>query len=464
MARDPPSQSAAFNALPIELNQAIARELDTDQDIARYAFVCRSTNNAVNADKGSFWRAKFREKYAFKEGRSNTELRSIYQVRSKHLRRGVVYPFYRGHNRREVDAILVLKDLIVESFQGSFGIDEFGRPRCKNHTVLRNFVLDSKILLNGRRAPPARNEPDSVHPMLAAVKLMCSHFLFELEDANHQVFALEESQRVVYMATNKAPLYSGPSLSEINMDWVLHCLNFFRDHMMNEAAATLYDAVSELSPMQKPSAWQEPLRNGSYTLGSHWKGTYSFLDVPEITKLRKMSSDEDAEAFFCDKNVDEGKIQSLQLDFVEGAQLRWPNIFEKRLHSLRNTVEPQGRAKPKGEPGSENVQFTGTGVDLEDDFNAIGWLNPLPPQHGIPGWQRITFMKHFMDDFDQVEQDNLWAYEGVVLPGGRIILGRWWYASENVDFNNDYNGPFILWAVDEPDLEEEEEGEGSSES
>jgi hypothetical protein len=136
-------------------------------------------------------------------------------------------------------------------------------------------------------------------------------------------------------------------------------------------------------------------------------------------------------------------------------------------------VEPQGRVKPKGEPGSENVQFTGTGIDLEDDFNAIGWLNPLPPQHGIPGWQRITFMKHFMDDFDQVEQDNLWAYEGVVLPGGRIILGRWWYASENVDFNvsftraltldlltdiwqNDYNGPFILWAVDESDIEEEE--------
>jgi hypothetical protein len=43
-------------------------------------------------------------------------------------------------------------------------------------------------------------------------------------------------------------------------------------------------------------------------------------------------------------------------------------------------------------------------------------------------------MKHFMDDFDQVEQDNLWAYEGVVLPGGRIILGRWWFASEHVDF------------------------------
>jgi hypothetical protein len=31
-------------------------------------------------------------------------------------------------------------------------------------------------------------------------------------------------------------------------------------------------------------------------------------------------------------------------------------------------------------------------------------------------------------------------------------------------FQNDYNGPFILWAVDEPDLEEEEDGEGSSEA
>jgi hypothetical protein len=61
---------------------------------------------------------------------------------------------------------------------------------------------------------------------------------------------------------------------------------------------------------------------------------------------------------------------------------------------------------------------------------ALGWLNPLPPQGGIPGWQRITFMKHFSQDYEHPNEDNLWAYEGVVLPGGRIILGRWWFASE----------------------------------
>jgi hypothetical protein len=188
-------------------------------------------------------------------------------------------------------------------------VDEHGRPRCKNQNVLLKFVLDSKILLNDRRATKARNEPDSVHPMLAAVKLMCSHFLFELDGAKHNVFAVEESQRIVYLASNAAPMYGGLNLTDVNMEWVLHCLHFFRHHMMNEEVATLHAAMSDLSPLQKPSAWQEPLRKGSYPLGSHWKGTYAFLDVSEITKLRKLPVDEVGDSFFSDKNVDEGKIQ-----------------------------------------------------------------------------------------------------------------------------------------------------------
>lgn len=114
------------------------------------------------------------------------------------------------------------------------------------------------------------------------------------------------------------------------------------------------------------------------------------------------------------------------------------------MRNVRPQVKAQGRTRPTksvdaGDPATDpgNLQFTGKGVDLDDDFEAIGWLNPLPDQHGIPGWQRITWMKHFEEDLKQVgpEPDNLWAYEGVVLPGGRIILGRWWYASGEIDFN-----------------------------
>jgi hypothetical protein len=118
---------------------------------------------------------------------------------------------------------------------------------------------------------------------------------------------------------------------------------------------------------------------------------------------------------------------------MQGAQEQWPQKFESRLHSRRSTAPVPTHSRP--DPAQKDIQFTGSGIDLEDDFNAIGWVNALPDQYGIPGWQRITFMKHFMDDFDSDDEDNLWAYEGVVLPGGRVILGRWWYASENVDFS-----------------------------
>lgn len=145
--------------------------------------------------------------------------------------------------------------------------------------------------------------------MLAAVKLMCSHFLFELEDAQHNVFAIEESQRAVYLATNAAPIYVGPKLTTVNMDWVLHCLNFFRHHMMCEDTDTLFDNIRELSPNQKPSRWREPLREGAYPLSKHWKGTYSYLHWPEMKKLRALGPDETLDEFISDKNIDEGKIQ-----------------------------------------------------------------------------------------------------------------------------------------------------------
>lgn len=300
-----------------------------------------------------------------------------------------------------------------------------------------------------------------MNPLLAAVKLICSQFLFEVPDANHQVFAIEDSQRAVYLATNAAPIFKGPTHQVINVEWILHCMNFFRHHMMCVETATLFDNINDLPVTQKPSKWQEALRYGSYPLSQSWKGTYSYLHWPELKKLRHLGPDESLDVFISDNNIDEGKIQashgyffkggfllmmvqSLTLHFDNGdaEKRKWPASFERYLQSLRNSALPshttQGRTRSKGkntEHSFHNIPFTGVGEDLEDDFYALGWLNPLPEQEGIPGWMRITFMKHFMDDVDMVEQDNLWAYEGVVLPGGRIILGRWWFCNEDTDLN-----------------------------
>ena len=43
-----------------------------------------------------------------------------------------------------------------------------------------------------------------------------------------------------------------------------------------------------------------------------------------------------------------------------------------------------------------------------------------------------------------------WAYEGVVLPGGMMILGRWWSPMDD-DERRECMGPFIFWNVADPD-------------
>jgi hypothetical protein len=202
----------------------------------------------------------------------------------------------------------------AESFGGTIEIDEYGRPRCKNQDRLFEFIISSKFLLQDRRTPPAIQRSDKagakeISPLLAAIRIVCSCLLFEHEDMKYHVFAIEQLQRAAYAASNKAPIFEGLHLTDINMDWTMKCLDFFRYHMINEDASTLSYTMEELSPLQKPTAWQGTLKNGAVPLSKTWKGTYSFLDPKEQRKLRNLSADDDSDAYFSDKNINEGKIQ-----------------------------------------------------------------------------------------------------------------------------------------------------------
>ena len=39
-------------------------------------------------------------------------------------------------------------------------------------------------------------------------------------------------------------------------------------------------------------------------------------------------------------------------------------------------------------------------------------------------------MKFFEDSTGNFDESALWAYEGIVIPGGQMILGRWWSPDE----------------------------------
>lgn len=72
----------------------------------------------------------------------------------------------------------------------------------------------------------------------------------------------------------------------------------------------------------------------------------------------------------------------------------------------------------------------------------------MPPQHGIPGFQRITIIKFFPEEDGSFDRDQAWGYEGCVLPGGRIIIGRWFHANSDLNDEDIMSGPFIFWNVD----------------
>ena len=178
------------------------------------------------------------------------------------------------------------------------------------------------------------------------------------------------------------------------------------------------------------------------------------------------------EYFFTDSIDHHDGFQTLDLDFTPQAnRARWPKVFESHLNAMptknlcsmlekysKTKPPPPGSQKPSPKRGIHYHQFSGFGNDAEA-FHCSGILHPLPPQEEIPGWHRISMMKYFdplgepqsfMPPSYQVGDDaelnnGCWAYEGVVLPGGMIMLGRWW---SPLDETKRCMGPFVFWNVD----------------
>jgi len=76
-------------------------------------------------------------------------------------------------------------------------------------------------------------------------------------------------------------------------------------------------------------------------------------------------------------------------------------------------------------------------------------MHDLPPQQGISGFQRVSMMKYLPDEDGKYGTSNagLWAYEGCILPGNHIMLGRWWSPFGTSPSGRSYGGPFIYWNV-----------------
>lgn len=135
--------------------------------------------------------------------------------------------------------------------------------------------------------------------------------------------------------------------------------------------------------------------------------------------------------------------QNLTLFFDIHAQprLQIPRYAELLLHS---TAPPQNSPSP-------SLPFFGLGYD-GSHYHFNGRIAALTPQQSIPGFQRVSMLKYLPDKTGRygVGHTQFWAFDGAVLPGARIMLGRWWDpVREPLPDGGSYCGPFIFWAVED---------------
>lgn len=157
--------------------------------------------------------------------------------------------------------------------------------------------------------------------------------------------------------------------------------------------------------------------------------------------------------------------QELEISFngdTEGVV--WPGAFENHLkgrtfldeaaakmihepRTPRSTRSSPAIASPERPENLKSRYYNVKGWD-DETFWASGWISQLPTQKNIPGFKRMVMMKYFVNTNGGIDYDALWAYEGIVLPGNQIIVGRWWSPEDPIVLGKIYSGPFILWNTD----------------
>ncbi|KAE9976183.1 hypothetical protein EG328_002735 [Venturia inaequalis] len=461
----------AFNNCPIEVNQMIALEL-SDKDVASFRLVCRASNDAVDSDFNRFWFLRWRQLFDDPNGAQpgdHAETKKEYQARMSKMPKTI--QFNTGLTKKEKSYLEAIKDIIIEA-EPEVGDDY--KISGRNITALEHFVKSTNIMdVIFTRAPKSArfgiSQPGD--ELIHLVQLVLSALALRIE--HRTVWSFDVSQRMAYMSMLAEPLFKGPSGTDVNIDWALHVVNFFRYHALRSEEGTLHgpwmDLTEQNDGLGLPQLMKAGLSNlGPASIGQNWKGTYAFLDRGEVRQIRNSTRGQGR--LFQDKNIEngEGAIQRLKLEFPPTAKFNWPQLFEKHLDSVgfhhdrldrlsglnlpRVTRAQHSRMQAYGPQTltyTKSRRFDGIGYD-DEDFYGSGWINPLPAQHGIPGFKRMTMMKFFQDENGLVDANALWAYEGVVLPGDQIIVGRWW-SPEGLDREsrqNVYSGPFILWNVD----------------
>lgn len=212
---------------------------------------------------------------------------------------------------------------------------------------------------------------------------------------------------------------------------------------------------ADMSHGQWPQAWEDLLESTPSVrlleALKQWPADWiksqadprKFTNKVTTSYLKESHLDHEMQEYEWRQEVEKAKLQTKPNNPHEWDHLERTFLASREPASISPPQKKKKRPAPLTKnpvPGQDYLHFTGTGSEDSMPYTLRGNVHAVAPVEDIPGWQRISFMQHFPHNHKLV------CYEGVVLPGNQIILGRFWHADDHA--GRTVFGPFIYWNVD----------------
>ncbi|KAL8727925.1 MAG: hypothetical protein Q9181_005526 [Wetmoreana brouardii] len=522
-----PKPGQGFAELSAEIVQEIAKYLP-DKDLGSFALTQRATCDAVLPANAGHWRQRFKQEFELPKGKSPAAIKADYTMRKQSFHQHV--HFKLGQSQEEIACLNAIRQLIIESFSdaetssSSKNIQQLWRFMRKSNLLYDAFRWSVQWTVGDGYLAQTTQLLGAIQVAFFSWNL---HFSTTEDLTAAYPLSLRQTAYAVgwsidsLLAPHKIPLVDHEGL--INLTLLMHLTNFWKFHLTINDEGPLKDMYLDLSPWERIAAWDTKLTHNETRLGRSWKGSWFYPARETYTRYEHNHISNHVYTGGVFTGGDE--FLNLNIDPEPHPDVQWPDVFEQEVHGLpfnldslafwADSPQLQTIEKPKDktsrprfskektssksgpdayrEPlpwrvmtdAMENRKYPGTKISVNDarykvftgtgDLNAgdqslnfAGIVHPLPPQFGIPGWQRFSMVSFVTPATGSIDKGYLdaeelhlhvqWRYEGVILPGRNVILGRYHIGDRyrNWDDPDQLNlrGPFIYWNV--PDQKPED--------
>ncbi|KAL8919617.1 MAG: hypothetical protein Q9172_004894 [Xanthocarpia lactea] len=511
----PVNNDLGFDAFPPEILQEVVVYLP-DNDLNSFSLVQRAARDAVIPANARHWRQRFRDQFDLPPGKSPAAIKEDYTYRKRYLTHLIHFKY--GYSADERACLKAVRQLIVERSRDPVGSSplELDTSSSLNVRQLWRFMKKSNLLHDAFRW--TRSKENGTDRLLEVIQVF--FFGWNVCCATHNLHAAYplSLRLTAYSVEQSEALALAPSNSnlvdaegQINFSVLSHLTNLWKFHLAINDEGELRNILLQLPSDQHPMTFSEGSVRNAPRLGMRWKGALFHSNYMNSGD----GADVHTEAYFTGGD----RLLSLTFTHLSGNG-PWPEAFEKEIEAYHSRVsneqelnnspgESLPMPKPAGKASSPNsikimttpksgaapypsplpqrssthnstgeaiFPSTKAGEAEEKHFfglgeceitsaplNIAGIVHPLPPQCGVPGWQRFTMVAYDTPasgsehkgylDADEADLHPFLRYEGVVLPGDSIIVGRYSMGDEYRD-DDDPNqflqrGTFIYWLAQE---------------